>query len=409
MRNDTKTGAKYLYGTFAFVIAALLLFAFGARYILDARPPEFSKRTMLQAIWAQYKLEYLEPGTLRSLDKQRDNVTTSEGQSYTMLRSVWLDDKETFDAAWQWTKDNLQRDEDLLTSWLFGERPDGTYGVLVDQGGYNSATDADVDIALALLFASARWNQDSYFGDAIGIIRDIWDKEVMVIAGRPYLLANNVEKTERKSYAITNPSYFAPYAYKIFAKIDPARDWLGLASTSYEVALESMRSPLDKGGSAGLPPDWLGLDKRTGEIVLIDPEMGLTTNYSYDALRTPWRFAVDYIWTGDPRAKEVLDEMGYLSREWRRDGALATAYSHDGVQLSSVESLAMYGGAIGHFMVSDPENAAELYHGKLEAAYDSTETKWRNLQSYYDDNWAWFGMALYAGEVRDLTLKKDAP
>ncbi|MBI5134251.1 MAG: hypothetical protein HZA81_02590 [Candidatus Taylorbacteria bacterium] len=407
MHKDKKISSIYLYGTFAFVAGASLILLLSARSIIDTRPPEFSKKNMLQAIWAQYKLEYLEPGTFRSLDKDRDNVTTSEGQSYTMLRSVWLDDKEMFDAAWQWTKDNLQREEDLLISWLFGERPDGTYGVLESEGGYNTATDADVDIALALLFASSRWNEESYFGDAIGIIRDIWAKEVLIAGGKPYLVANNIEKSERKPYAVANPSYLAPYAYKIFARVDPDRDWAGLASTSYEVALESMRSPLDKDSSAKLPPDWIGIDKSSGEIALIDPSVGLTTNFSYDALRTPWRFAVDYAWTKDPRAKEVLDAMGFLSREWERKGSIATSYSHDGARLSSVESAAMYGGAIGYFMVSDPSRAEEVYRSKLESLFDSTESKWRERQGYYDDNWAWFGMALYAGEIRDLSLKKN--
>lgn len=188
------------------------------------RMPVFSEQTMLESTWYHYKLDYLEPGTLRALDKQQNNITTSEGQSYTLLRAVWMDDKETFDAVWQWTKDNMQRSDDRLISWLFGERSDGSYGILVGRNGHNTASDADVDIALALLFASARWHDSHHFGDAIVIIRDIWEYEVMDIKGRPYLLANNIEKTVDKPTALLNPSYFSPYAYRIFAEVDKDRN-----------------------------------------------------------------------------------------------------------------------------------------------------------------------------------------
>src|SRR3989338_2078064 len=51
-------------------------------------PIVFSEQRMLYLLWEGYKEEYLEPETWRTLDKQRNNITTSEGQSYTMLRSV---------------------------------------------------------------------------------------------------------------------------------------------------------------------------------------------------------------------------------------------------------------------------------------------------------------------------------
>ncbi|HEY9480964.1 MAG TPA: glycosyl hydrolase family 8 [Candidatus Paceibacterota bacterium] len=409
MKKDTLIASVLAYGTFTVIIAVLVAVLFNVGGIRDVRPGQFSDRNMLQALWHQYKLEYLEPGTMRALDKSQDNITTSEGQSYTMLRAVWLDDKETFDTAWQWTKDNIQRKNDHLLSWLFGERPDGSYGVLVERGGENAATDADTDAALALIFAWRRWNDQSYFGDAILMIRDIWAKEVIMIAGKPYLLANNVEKTAPKQYVLINPSYFAPYAYKVFATVDQTHDWLGLAATSYEVAQAAIKAPLDKETSGGLPPDWIAIDKKTGELVM--PQSGgdqnLTTNYSFDALRMSWRFALDWRWNQDERAKTVLSAMNLLSREWDEHGSLAASYAHDGTRISNMESLAMYGGSLGYFVVSDPRAARDIYRKKLEAVYDPNESKWNVGQGYYDDNWAWFGMALYTDGLQDLSLKAN--
>ncbi|HVT74898.1 MAG TPA: glycosyl hydrolase family 8 [Candidatus Paceibacterota bacterium] len=405
MENEKNSLSVLVYVTIAAVVALCLAFAFNIGNIANSRPPVFSKINMLQALWYEYKANYLESGTLRALDKQRDNITTSEGQSYSMLRAVWMDDKATFDAVWQWTKDNMQRREDHLVSWLFGERADGSYGVLSAEGGANSASDADTDTALALLFAWKRWNSESYFGDAIGIVRDIWEKEVVPIGGKPYLAANNVEKTAGKSDILVNPSYFAPYAYKIFAQVDPDRDWLGVASTSYDVLAESSRLPLDKAATSFLPPDWITIDRSSGAISPPPASDGLTTDFSFDAIRVPWRIALDYAWTGDPRAKAALGRLVFLSDEWKKNGAIYSSYSHDGEPLSDSVSPATYGGVIGYFAALGGEEGEAVYR-KLESLYDPNESRWLTPQSYYDENWAWFGMALQAGALQDLFLVK---
>jgi endo-1,4-beta-D-glucanase Y len=79
----------------------------------------------------------------------------SEAQSYGMLQAYMMDDKRTFRNIWVWTKQNLQREEDKLFSWDFDLKGSfWTYpakkAIIKD---VNSATDADEDIALALLLA----------------------------------------------------------------------------------------------------------------------------------------------------------------------------------------------------------------------------------------------------------------
>jgi endo-1,4-beta-D-glucanase Y len=252
------------WGIFLLVVAFAILGFVAYKNSPKRRVPIiFSPRTELLSLWEEYKLEYLEPNTFRVLDKQKNFITTSEGESYAMLRAVWVDDKNTFDKTWQWTKDNLQR-EDKLISWLFGQLPSGSYGILTSQGGNNSAADADVDTALALVFASSRWNQEQYYGDAIVMIRSIWENEVITIGGKPYLVANNVEKSSTNQILV-NPSYFAPYAYRIFAKLDPGHPWLSLIDTSYEVIEKSIDSNLDATSTARIPPDWVYINRKTGK------------------------------------------------------------------------------------------------------------------------------------------------
>jgi endo-1,4-beta-D-glucanase Y len=364
-------------------------------------PLVYSTRSMYESLWQNYKTNYLEKDTFRTINKQQNNITTSEGQSYTMLRAVEMDDQATFDATYQWTKDNLWRNgEDRLFSWLFGKDTDGQYRVLKNQGGYNSASDADTDIALALVFAYNRWHRDQYRGDALAIMKDIWDKEVVMINNVPYLTANNVEKLN-PDRVIVNPSYFAPYAYRIFAKMDPYRDWNSLVDSSYNVLNKVTSASLDKKTSAGLPPDWVVIDKTTGNIIASD-ESNLTTNYSFDAIRVPWRIAVDYNWNKEPRAKAYLDTLSFLTTEWTKKGKLAGTYSHDGQALNNAEIPAVYGTALGYFMVSDPSHAEDVYNKKLKSLYNPDTNRWKKTLSYYDDNWAWFGIGLYNNYFQPL-------
>ncbi len=394
-KNQKKTGYFLLFA--AFILFVVVAYENNSQRHI---PIIFSPKSMLASLGESYKKEYLEPETFRTLDKQQNNVTTSEGQSYTMLRSVWTDDQQTFDQSWKWTKDNLEHPKDKLVSWLFGKRSNGSYGILTDKGGENSASDADGDIALALIFAFSRWKDPVYLGDARALLNDIWTYEVVTIKGRPYLASNNVEKKTSQKILI-NPSYFAPYSYKIFAEIDPSHDWRGVASTSYEVIDQSMSLQLDKTSTSNLPPDWVTVDKVTGQIEAAKTP-NLTTNYGYDALRVPWRLAMDWQWNKDERAKSILEKMKFLSTEWQNRKALYSTYGHDGSVVNKYESPAMYGGAIGYFMVADPDNAKKVYSLKLQSLFNPDTQTWKQVLSYYDDNWAWFGISLYNGTLPNL-------
>jgi endoglucanase len=388
----------------AFVILGFVAYKNSARRQV---PIVFSPRGELMALWEDYKKEYLEPNTFRVLDKQKDFITTSEGQSYAMLRAIWLGDKETFDKVWQWTKDNLQREDNNLFSWLFGRLPDGSYGILTDQGGYNTASDADVDIALALIFAAARWNEEQYYGDARVLIDSVWEHEVVYIHEKPYLAANNLEK-DAPTNIVLNPSYFAPYAFRIFAKLDPDHPWLQLVDTSYDILERSLESPLDSARTASIPPDWIIMNRNSGTLSAPSGN-NLTTNMSFDALRIPWRIALDWQWFNEPRAKTVLSKMSFLSEEWQRNSLLYTNYRHDGQPTLKNQSAAFYGGTICYFMVVDPEQAKMIYENKLQILFNPDTDSWKVKLGYYDDNWAWFGIALYNNFLPNLAEQFTRP
>ena len=386
---------------FACLAAALALIGFVLYRNSPASniPLVFSPTQVLGATWDSYKAAYVEAGSGRTIDPSRGNITTSEGESYTMLRAVWLGDKQTFDSSWQFTKSNLEHKNDALFSWLYGKRPDGTYGVLTAQHGDTSASDADQDIALALVFAYARWQDPAYLSDAKSIVSDIWDKEVVTVRGTPYLVADDKEKTSTKGTVLINPSYLSPYSYRLFSKIDPAHPWASLTTSSYALLTKSITAPL--GSSAGgLPPDWLALDMQTGALHAAG--QSYTSDYGYDAMRVPWRLALDWQWNHDPRAKDVLLRMSTLRSSWQKQAALDTVYSHAGTPTGQYESPSMYGGAIGYFMLADASDASKVYENKLVFLYNPDSNTWKEPLSYYDDNWAWFGIALYNNLLPNL-------
>lgn len=359
----------------------------------------FASHTLLAGTWDSYKEEYWENETGRTLDKQQNDITTSEGQSYTMLRAVWMSDKPTFDKAWAWTQEQLQR-EDKLFSWRWGEKADGSYGVLTDVNGQNAASDADTDIALALLMAAGKWQDSTYLSQAKQIIAAMWEYEVVEVNGKPYLTSNNLEK-QSQSPIVMNPSYLAPYAYREFAKADPKHDWNAVVDSSYDFLEASMTAKLDKNESASLPPDWVLMDRNTGELSA-PTTANLTTNYSYDAMRTPWRLGMDYNWNNEPRAKALLEKMSFLGEEWAKKQTLYSTYGHDGQVVARDEVAETYGTALAYFDIANTADADEIYDQKIKTLYDQNTNSWKEPLTYYASNWVWFGIALHEDQLPNL-------
>jgi len=359
----------------------------------------FAPHTLLEGTWDSYKTEYIEASTGRTLDKQQNDITTSEGQSYTMLRAVWVSDKTTFDTSWGWTKEQLQR-QDKLFSWRWGQKADKTYGILTDVNGQNSASDADGDIALALLMAADRWQDATYLNEAKAIISSMYENEVVTVAGVPYLASNNLEK-QSSSPIVMNPSYLAPYAYREFAKVDTKHNWTAVVDSSYTFLAKSMSENLDKSKSDGMPPDWVLMDRTTGALSA-PTTSGLTTNYSFDAMRTPWRIGLDYKWNKDTRSKDLLEKMSFLTDQWKNNGALYSTYAHDGTIVKKDEVAESYGTALAYYDVANPTVADEVYNQKIKTLYDQNTNAWKQDLTYYASNWVWFGIALHEDQLPNL-------
>lgn len=349
----------------------------------------FSSYALLTSSWEEYKKTFINKDG-RVVDPSQNDITTSEGQSYALLRSVWIDDKPTFDFVWKWTKGNMMLRNNLF-GWQWGKKPDGTYGFL-QNGGNNTAADADSDIAFSLILASRRWNDPKYAAQAQKILRSLWVLETARANGKRYLVAG--------TWAITpttltiNPSYFAPYEWRVFAQVDKTRDWNSLISPAYALLQKSSTSPLDKTTAVGLPPDWIQMNTLTGDI---SPSSNgnFKTTYAFDAMRIPWRIALDYQWNHDPQAKNYLQNFSFLDKEYAANTKLAGTYSHDGTPIQNQEIPSMYATILGYFSLFNPRHAQQIYDEKIIKLYSSDANTFDKNLGYYDQNWLWFGAALY--------------
>lgn len=349
-----------------------------------------SPDTILKGSWESYKKRFIVNGE-KVVDPGQNNMTTSEGQSYALLRAVWLNDRESFDKVYAWSKKNMQQ-KNKLFAWKYQDNK------VIDKG---NASDADQDIALALLFASKKWNEPKYQQEALPIIKALWNENVVTVKNRSYLAAGTW--ADKPTEVIINPSYLSPAHYRIFSQVDLAHNWNGVVDSSYVVLEQCTASKLDK-NKGGLPPEWCAVDKRTLSVKQPSKDNPRATEYSYNAFRTPWRIALDYQWNKDIRAKNYLSGLTILNEEYTKKGKLAAAYQHNGEVWEDYESVAAYGGNIGYFMIENPEAAKKLYKEKILKKFyqDREKTYWDDANNYYTQNWAWFGTGLMHNQLKNL-------
>ena len=377
------------------MVTGVLLAGCGASGVAHRVSPSSTRSTaaiagVLSESWKGYTQTFVQSDG-RVIDPMRGGLTTSEGQSYALLRAVWMNDRATFDRVWRWTAANLQvRGDGLLAaSWRAGAVQDR-----------NSASDADTDTALALLFAARRFATPEYLADARQVLQGVWEHDVTSLNGMNMLTAGSWA-AQQSPGPVLNPSYFAPYAYRIFAREEGAHPWLTLVDSTYVLLARCTGATLDGTPSAALPPNWCAIDRSSNAVVSF-AQIPNANDYGYDAFRVMWRVAVDATWNGEARARAYLLASSFLREAWDRDHRLDPVYGHNGTVLSGYTDLTVYGGDIGNFLVAAPTIAAQVQAELLASFHPGPPASFGASQNYYEQNWAWFGLALSGGQLVNL-------
>jgi endoglucanase len=228
------------------------------------------------------------------------NSTVSEGIAYGMIIAVYMDDQTLFDNLWQYEQQFL--DSTGLMNWYI--KADGS-GLGSNPSGSGAATDADEDMAFALVMADKQWGgqlkalKKNYIDIAKAQISAVWNNEVYDYKYLKPWPANNLPAV--------NLSYFAPAYYKIFAKVDTANatNWNNLTTTMYGVlntTLNSANGNIDN----GLVPAWSNTNGTPNAGAFGASGGTSPTNYQYDSCRMPFRIGLDYCWTGDTTAQAYV-------------------------------------------------------------------------------------------------------
>ena len=81
---------------------------------------------------------------------------------------------------------------------------------------------------------------------------------------------------------------------------------------------------------------------------------------------------------------------------WKKHKVIYSAYTLGGDAISETESFSFYGSILPYFSIVDPDSAREVAHRIHDIDYRKF---YADNNRYYDQNWLWFGTALYAGKI----------
>lgn len=342
---------------------------------------------LLQESWDSYRKRFIQ-GDGRVIDWEGKERSTSEGQAYALWRAVFMDDRDTFDRVLGWAESNLQRKDpsgkptDSLWAWKWGKSTTGQW-IQLDQ---NFASDADIDACFALILASQRWNRPDYLALARTKLKDIWVLSTVTSGSTIHLLPGPKIAFQKDNLVTFNPSYAAPYAFRLFAQVDGDRDWMALVNSSYDLLNQSSRL-----SQVGLPSDWVNFDLKTGQYSALPSGSPIQTQYSFDATRIWWRVALDAEIFNESRARTYLETyLKPLQSQWRRDRKIPAQIDLQGNPMVNYEATSQYGMLYAAFRVTDPTIAREIYEQKLLPNYRAGF--WDDDKAYYTQNLAWFGI-----------------
>lgn len=331
----------------------------------------------LSLMWSAYRANHMTDAGY-AIDPLRSGHVTSEAQSYALLQSAWLGDRETFDRVLHWTKTHLQRPDGLF-SWLWDPAADGR---IVDA---NTATDGDIDIAFALIIAADAFREPAYRDEAARIVRAIRQHASLRVGDDWFPSAGNWAGPDR----VVNLSYFAPYAFAYFDALDPGAGWLRAIDIGYQLLADTTR-----GRPARLPPDFMSVTA-DGAVTPLPDTSRLSEEFSFDAIRIAWRIEMDCRLRSERRACAAQPLIGRAKDILARDGRLVSRYSVGGHPQTSQESLSFYGALLPSFSRAHPDIAQAWRQGRLS---DRSLTELGEAKNrYYDANWVWFGLALADG------------
>ena len=335
------------------------------------------------------------------------NSTVSEGIAYGMLIAVFMDDQDLLDDLWQYEQKWLDGGTGLM-NWYINAAGSGLGG---NPSGAGPATDADEDMAFALLLADKQWGGQGKLGKKyIDLAKDqihaVWVNEIWDY--------KYIKPWPADGQPPINLSYFAPAYHRAFAKVDTTNVNPNTKVNYWLESLEAMYALLNttvssSGGNPnyGLVPAWADLSGKPNGGAFGASGGASPTNYQYDSCRVPFRIGVDYCWNGESRAKDyVAKTSSFFSGVAGGASKIVDGYGLDGSPQpqyqkdanAQVQSAAFVGpAAVGAMAGSANQSFLNDAYGVL------TKGKAVVGGTYYDESWMLLSLLMMTANFLDYT------
>jgi hypothetical protein len=318
------------------------------------------------------------------------NSTVSEGIAYGMIIAVMFDDQPLFDGFWTYARCFLNKSG--LMDWYIA--PDGQKPLAV-----GAASDADEDMAWALIMADRQWGGGGSLGESYtSIARRLIDAIYATEVDHGRYADMFLPGDDWRGRDVFNPSYFAPNQYRLFGELGGnASGWQRVVDRGYEILEASLNDTSDNRHN-GLVPAWCD---STGTPVEAFP--GAMQNYQYDSARTPFRIAQDFAFSRDPRARAYLARTSDFFASVGAD-AIVDGYTLAGVPAPDPRSAVPNPGS-AVFVVGAAAGAMHdpKYQDFLDAAYARVRTGQLLARSrYYNHCWTVLGLLMLTGNLHEL-------
>jgi endoglucanase len=330
--------------------------------------------------WDAFRAQFINEGGRVVSDDDGGGQTYSEGQAYALFFALVANDRPMFDKLLRWTENNLCAGDMTarLPAWLWGKRPDGTWGVIDS----NAASDADLWIAYALGEAGRLWNERSYRALSALLAARVLREETADIPGLgPTLLPAPKGFVQANGRWRLNPSYLPMHLMHWLAASDLDPQWKPLVDSSLKVIRGS--SP------KGFTPDWTVYDAKQG--FLVDTEGKEKGQGTYNAIRV-------YLWAGvmhpdAPGRKALLDTLAPMARYVRDQGYPPESIDILTGQASGPAPSGFSAAMLPFLRAVGDDKALQSQRMRLEA---------RPLRptAYYEQTLALFGQGAFDGQYR---------
>lgn len=357
----------------------------------------------LAEAWEAYKQRFIFCGQSCGndlglvFDPSQGYQATSESSGYGMLIAVMMNDQATFDIIYDATYRHLSQQSTGLFHWRINNAGEITGG--------GSATDADLDIAAALIFAHRRtmngtWapHNDRPYGSAADVLIDsIYEYEVVDGA---YLKPG--DQFGGAGREIINLSYFAPAWMQLFDNFQGTNRWQPVIDQGYASLYAT------PGAEFGLAPDWSTADGQPASAYCEregSPVTGCSFEMGYDAIRVPWRQAVHCIWNGDTRACDWSQRSVDFLNQLPRSASQARFFDMSGSPTIGYQDTVMRSmWATAALAAGDTNLLSSLVDSVTWTPSTSAQPGYwgERPEDYYHQSLAWFMASLVAGEFRPI-------